>query len=209
MSKIVFRYFFDFLDGQEKWLNSMAERGYRLKNCGRISYTFDRCKRDEYEYAVEFIGDQSYSKAKDYSRYLEEMGLRVLTKNINLNFSCGRMKWRPYAKGMGQMATAPGSLNKELLIMEKRKDKRPFELHTDAQDRLKVYKAVRRTCFWAVLMMFGLVAVTFVPGGLFQSAAVMGILRLILSVIGFLFAVPAVKYTLLVNRLNTESKTFE
>ncbi len=32
MSKIVFRYFFDFLNSQEKWLNRMAKDGYRLKN---------------------------------------------------------------------------------------------------------------------------------------------------------------------------------
>ena len=65
MSRTVFRYFFDFLDGQENWLNNMAEKGYRLKKCGRITYTFDECQPNEYEYAVEFVGDKAYSKAKD------------------------------------------------------------------------------------------------------------------------------------------------
>ena len=87
MSKTVFRYFFDFLDGQEKWLNSMAEQGYRLKKCGRMTYTFDECNPNEYEYAVEFIGDKSYFEGKDYRRYLEGLGFRTFTKNINLNFS--------------------------------------------------------------------------------------------------------------------------
>lgn len=118
MSKTVFRYFFDFLDGQEKWLNSMAERGCRLTKCGKMTYTFDACVPGEYEYAIEFVGDRSYSKAKNYRVYLEEMGFRTLTKNINLNFSYGKVKWRPYAKGLGQIATSPGGFNKELLIVE-------------------------------------------------------------------------------------------
>lgn len=108
MKKTVFRYFFDFFDGQGKWLNSMAEHGYRLQKCGKMTYTFDKCKPAEYEYAVEYAGDKSYFKAKDYRGYLESMGFRTFTKNINLNFSFGKARWRPYAKGMGQIATSPG-----------------------------------------------------------------------------------------------------
>jgi hypothetical protein len=122
VSKTVFRYFFDFLDAQEKWLNSMAESGYRLKKCGKITYTFDECKPNEYEYSIEFVGDQSHSKAMDYRKYLDGMGFRSFTKNINLNFSFGKVRWRPYAKGMGQIATSPGGFNKELLILEKKRD---------------------------------------------------------------------------------------
>lgn len=209
MSKTVFRYFFDFLDGQEKWLNRMAERGYQLKKCGRMTYTFDVCRPGEYEYAVEFVGDRSYSKAKDYCAYLEEMGFRTLTKNINLNFSYGKAKWRPYAKGMGQIATSPGGINKELLIVEKKKDGSPFELHTDMGDRLDVYKAARRAYFWAVLMMFGLVAVTFIPDVSSLSTAMIWGGRTVIAVVGALLLIPAVKYALLANRLNSACKTFE
>ena len=52
MSKTVIRYFFDFLDGQEKWLNQMANRGYRLKKCGVLTYTFDQCEPEEYELSL-------------------------------------------------------------------------------------------------------------------------------------------------------------
>ncbi|HBR08045.1 MAG TPA: DUF2812 domain-containing protein [Clostridiales bacterium] len=209
MSKTVFRYFFDFLDGQEKWLNSMAERGYKLKNCGKVTYTFDACRPGEYEYAVEFVGDRAYSKAKDYCGYLEEMGFRTWTKNINFNFSYGKARWRPYAKGMGQIATSPGGFNKELLIVEKKKDGAPFELHTDARDRLDAYKAVRRAYFWAVLMMFGLVAMTFIPDVSSLPAAIAWVFRAVIAAAGILFLAPAVKYALLVNRLNSACKTFE
>lgn len=102
MSKIIFRYFYDFVDGQEKWLNSMADSGYRLKKCGRVFYTFEECQLCEYEYAVEYVGNKAYSQAKDYRRYLEGMGFRTYTKCININFSYGKVKWRPYAAGLGQ-----------------------------------------------------------------------------------------------------------
>lgn len=209
MSKTVFRYFFDFLDGQEKWLNSMAERGYRLKKCGKITYTFDACKPGEYEYAVEFVGDKSYSKAEDYREYLEGMGFRTFTKNINLNFPYGKVRWRPYAKGMGQIATSPGGFNRELLIVEKKRDGKPFEMHTDVHDKLDAYKSVRRAYFWAVLIMFGLVAATFIPNMSTLSVAMTWVLRAAVAVVGILLIIPTVKYSLLVNRLRNENKIFE
>lgn len=126
MSKIVFRYFFDFMDGQKNWLNRMAAQGYRLKKCGKILYTFDACTPDEYEYAVEYVGDKNYFEAKKYREFLEHMNFRTFTKNININFSYGKIKWRPYAKGLGQINTSPGGFNKELLILEKRKDGTPL-----------------------------------------------------------------------------------
>lgn len=209
MSKTVFRYFFDFLDGQETWLNSMAERGYRLKKCGKITYTFDECKPNEYEYAVEFVGDKAYSKIKDYRGYLESMGFRAFTKNINLNFSYGKVRWRPYARGMGQIATSPGGYNKEILILEKKRDEKPFELHTDVHDKLNTYKTVRRTYAWDVLMMLGLGAMTFIPNVSSMSVAMTWVLRAVILIISILFVIPTVKYSSLVKQLKEESKTFE
>ena len=209
MSKIVFRYFFDFLDGQEKWLNNMAKRGYRLKKCGRITYTFEECSPDEYEYAIEFVGDKAYSKAKDYRKYLESMGFCTFTKNINLNFSYLKVRWRPYAKGMGQIATSPGGFNKELLILEKKRDGKPFELHTDVHDKLSIYKTVRRACSWAVLIMAVLGAMTFIPGVVSASVPVTWVFRAALLIFCGLFAIPAVKYSSLLKYLKEESQTFE
>ncbi|WP_169007904.1 DUF2812 domain-containing protein [Faecalispora jeddahensis] len=209
MSKTVVRYFFDFLEGQEKWLNNMAGRGYRLKKCGKMTYTFDECEPNEYEYAVEFVGDQAYSKAKDYHKYLESMGFRAFTKNINLNFSYGKIRWRPYAKGMGQIAALPGGFNKELLILEKKRDGKPFELHTDIHDKRNLYKAVRRAYAWAVLMVALLSVMTFIPNAVSISAPMTWALRVVLLIFGGLFAVPTVKYSSLIQYLKEESKTFE
>lgn len=210
MSKIVFRYFFDFIDGQEQWLNSMAMRGFRLKKSGIFTYTFDECEPGMYEYAVEFVGDRSYVKACDYREYLESVGLRTFRKNINLNVSFGKVRWRPYAKGWGQIATSPGGFNRELLILEKQRDGSPFELHTDVSDKLSAYQLVRRVYLWTVLMMFALIAITFIPGAIAPSVSDTGmwIFRAALAMIGAVVVIPAVKYHMIVRHLETENQLY-
>lgn len=209
MSKTVFRYFFDFLDGQNQWLNLMAAQGYRLKKCGIFTYSFDVCAPSEYEYSVEFVGDRAYSKAKDYRQYLESLGFRTFTKNINLNLAFGKTKWRPFAKGMGQVATSPGGYNKELLILEKKRDGTPFELHTDIHDKLSVYKSVRLAYLWAVLLLVGMVAISFIPTVSSLSEVGTSILRLVLAIFSVLFIIPTAKYHLLIHKLKKESNIYE
>lgn len=209
MSKTVFRYFYDFLDGQENWLNRMAAQGYQLKKCARMTYTFDKSKPKEYEYAVEYVGDKAYSEVKDYRRYLESMGYGTFAKNINLNFSYGKIRWRPYAKGKGQLATSPGGFNKEILIIEKRRDGTAFELHTDRCDKLSTYQAVRRAYSWAVLIILALFAMSFLPDVSSLSLTMLWVLRLILLLINILYIIPAMKYTSLISKLKAESKIYE
>nr|WP_324293115.1 DUF2812 domain-containing protein [Lacrimispora defluvii] len=187
----------------------MAKDGYRLKKCGKLTYVFDECSPNEYEYAIEFVGNQSYSKAKDYRRYLESMGFHTFTKNIYLNISYGKVLWRPYAKGMGQIATSPGGLNKELLILEKKQDGKPFELHTDIHDKLSIYKTVRRAYTWAVFMITLLGVMTFLPNVMSVPFPMAWFLRIVLLIFFSLFLIPTVKYSSLMKYLKEESKIFE
>jgi hypothetical protein len=208
VSKTVIRYFFDFLDGQEKWLNQMANHGYRLKKCGVMTYTFDQCMPEEYEYAVEFVGDNAYSKIKDYRVHLEDMGFRTFSKNINLNFSYGKVRWRPYAKGMGQIATSPGGYNKELLILEKKRDGTPFNLHSNMQDKLETCKQIQSSYMWAVFMMLLLIIMTFIPDVFSMSFAMTWAIRAILFIFGILFMIPATNYWKKVKKLKEETNIY-
>ena len=74
MSKTVFKYFFDPIDHQEKWLNKMASEGFRLVGTTKCTYKFEGCKLDEYEYRVEFVGDKSEGELMKYIDFLDEMG---------------------------------------------------------------------------------------------------------------------------------------
>lgn len=208
MSKTVIRYFFDFLDGQEKWLNQMAKRGYRLKKCGVMTYTFDQCEPEEYEYAVEFVGDKAYSKIKDYHVHLENMGFRTFSKNINLNFSYGKVRWRPYAKGMGQIATSPGGYNKELLILEKKRDGTPFNLHSNIQDKLETCKQIMYSYMWVVFIMLLLITMTFIPEMFSMSFAMTWAFRAILFIFSILFTIPTIKYWKRAKKLKEESNIY-
>ena len=204
MTKTVVRYCFDFVEGQEKWLNKMALSGYRLVDCGKLTYKFESGAPGEYAYAVEFVADKSNSKAKDYRRFLEDAGFRTLTKNINLNFSVGKARWRPWADAGGQVSTSPGSYNKELLIIEKESDGKPFDLHTDMRELSAFFGTIRNSYLMAVLLLafFGIAG--------FTSLITMPVWgSIIFSVVGILFIIPAAKYAGIAWRYKQESRTNE
>ncbi len=144
MSKRCFRFFGGLLTAQARWLNRMAARGYRLEKTTRAVYEFTECEPDRYRYAVEFVADRSKSDADDYADFLRGCGYRVFFKNINLDYSFGKVKLRPWAQKGGRLATDRGTLHRELLIVEKINDGRPFELHTTLEDK-KRYCRVRAT----------------------------------------------------------------
>lgn len=119
MTKRICKFFFNNLVGQARWLNALSAQGYHLKSCGKLIYEFDSCQPEEYEYSVENVSDKNCIQLQEYQQHLEALGYRTFTKNINLNFSFGKIKWRPYAAGNGKIASSPGGYNKELLIVEK------------------------------------------------------------------------------------------
>lgn len=210
MKKIVFRYFIDFMDGQEQWLNRMANQGYRLAKCGKAWYVFETCQPGEYQYAVDFVADKGNKASRDYRAFIEGLGYRTFYKNINLNFSFGKMKWRPWAKGAGQLATTPGAFNKELLIIEKKNDGTPFEIHSDLQDQLSVYQTVRNACLWNTSIVLGLLIIAFMPGvaksgSAFWLTAVRVVIAAFVVFLGFL----SLRYVRIAQRLKEECETHE
>jgi hypothetical protein len=208
MTKRVFRYFFNFTDGQEKWLNEMAAKGWRLIKCGQLTYDFERCAPGEYEYAVEFVADKSYAKSKDYKAFLESMGYKTFYKNVNVGIFYGKAKWRPWGEGAGQIATAPGSFQKELIIVEKKKDGKSFELHTDLTDSLTLYRKIRMAYFWYAGVMFGL-ALMFSVYTVRMKSFYMALGAVLCGALGFLWLIPGMQTSQKVRRLKEEAKTNE
>jgi hypothetical protein len=182
------RFFGGFLDAQENWLNKMAQKGYRLISTGKMTYDFEECQPGEYQYAVEFVAQQSFTSAKEYRTFLEELGYKVFYKNINLNFSIGKMKWRPYGRGMGQISTNPGSYNKELFIVEKKNDGKPFNLHTTNYDKANYYKPLRNAWLTIAVMPFAF-AVWYYLDKSYVSKEV-----ITFGILGLLCSIPIIKY---------------
>lgn len=192
-----YRFFGGFLNAQEKWLNQMAEKGYRLVRTGKLSYEFIECEPGKYQYCIDFVAGQSYQKVKEYKKFLEDLGYQVFYKNINLNFSIGKVRWRPYGKGTGQIAVNPGNYNKELLIVEKRNDGRSFELHTTNEDKAFYYKSLRNMHLTVAVLFMISSSISFIQTLSFSKGVI------VFGLLGILFLIPTILYQ---NKLSYFSK---
>lgn len=186
--KKYYRFFGGRLSTQERWLNEMAHKGYHLVKTSKISYEFEECQPDQYQYSVEFVANQSYKKEREYRDFLEEMGYTVFYKNINLNFSRYKMVWRPYGSGTGQISANPGSYNKELFIVKKKNDGRPFELHTTNTDIAAYYKPIRNAWLTSVILFVALSLWQYISNQTFSKEVI------IFGLIGILFLIPVIFY---------------
>ena len=194
MSKKYYRFFGGLLTAQANWLNKISEKGYRLIRTGKMLYEFEECKPNQVKYCVEFIGQKSKDNAKDYHDFLEDMGYKVFYKSINLNYSIGKVRWRPWAEKGGRIATNATTFNRELLIVEKANDGKPFELHTSYEDKESYYSNLRNPWLLMVLM-FAIFTVA-------NRSIVLGMLTLILLI-------PVLVYQAEIMKNRHEAKTKE
>ena len=133
----------------------MARKGWRLVETGYLSFGFEPCKPGEFEDRVEFIAQMSQSKSENYHDFLKDCGYDVLYKNFHLDWTTGKINWRPYGQGRGQLSTYPGTFNRELLIVGKKKDGKPFELHSTNADKADYLRVLRNA--WLSIAAFFLV----------------------------------------------------
>lgn len=194
MNKKFYRFFGGLLTAQENWLNKMSEKGYRLIRTGKLLYEFEECKPGQFQYCVEFIGQKSKQNARNYHDFLEEMGYSVFYKNINLNYSVGKVRWRPWAEKGGRIATNATTFNRELLIVQKENDGKPFELHTSYEDKESYYSNLRNP-WLLLLLMFAVFTVV-------NQSVILGILTLI-------SLIPVIVYQSQIMKNRREAKTKE
>ena len=192
MVKKVNRFFGASTEIQAKWLNRMASEGWRLIRTGKMSYEFESCDPGRYQYAVEFIADKSQKNAEDYKAFLEGCGYKVWYKNANLSYSVGKVRWRPWAEAGGQITTSWTTYNKELLIVEKENDGKPFELHTTAADRIGFLKKWRNVWLTYTAMFF-LMGILF----LFHTP----IASVVFGCLGLLSLIPVVLYQVQIRKI--------
>lgn len=151
MNKTCWRFYGGLIVSQEKWLNKMAADGYRLIRTTKAKYEFQQCHQGQYQYRVEFIGQKSKENGEDYANFLENCGYCVFFKNVNLNYSFGKVQGRPWADRGGRIATNSTTYNRELLIVEKESNGKEFELHTTFEDKQQYCKNMRKP--WLFLFL--------------------------------------------------------
>lgn len=180
-----YRYFWTLLAAQSRWLNKMADRGLRLSRTEKLLYEFQPCAPGQYRYCVEFVAHLSREKAEDYARFLEDCGYRTWFKNANLDWNVGKVKVRPWADQGGRLASNATTYNRELLIVEKENDGKPFRLHTALEDQIRYRKAQRRPALFLLAVMTPLAALTRSwPAALFAALALAVLIRHQLALAG-------------------------
>ena len=180
-----YRYFWTLLAAQSHWLNKMADRGLRLSRTEKLLYEFQPCAPGQYRYCVEFVAHLSREKAEDYARFLEDCGYRTWFKNANLNWNVGKVVGRPWAEPGGRLASNATTYNRELLIVEKENDGKPFRFHTALEDQIRYRKAQRRPALFLLAVMAPLAALTRSwPAALFAALALAVLIRHQLALAG-------------------------
>ena len=180
-----YRYFWTLLGTQASWLNKMADRGLRLAATEKLLYQFEPCQPGAYRYCVECVGHLSREKAEDYAQFLEDCGYRVWFKNMNLDWNVGKVEARPWAEPGGRLASNATTYNRELLIVEKENDGKPFRLHTALEDQIRYRKAQRRPALFLLAVMTPLAALTRSwPAALFAALALAVLIRHQLALAG-------------------------
>ncbi|WFA09267.1 DUF2812 domain-containing protein [Tissierella sp. Yu-01] len=149
------RIFLDPIEGQEKWLNERVTEGLRLSRVGRFIYEFNKCEPNQFQYAVDYIGNKSNAQRKEYENFLDEVGITYFEKPLNLGqFSIGRIKYRPYANKGGKLATSRGMINREILILEKEYDGKTFDIYSSLEDKILALKERRKPHFYLLIFIF-------------------------------------------------------
>ena len=106
----------------------------------------------------------------------------------------GKVRLRPWAEMGGRIATNATTFNRELLIVEKSNDGKPFELHTSYADKEKYYRNLRNPWLF-LLLLFALFAIT-------KHSIVLGIFSLV-------SAIPSILYQLQIINVRQKAKTWE
>lgn len=132
------------LRAQAKWLNKMARLGWRLADTGKLDYSFVPCEPGEYQYAVDYVGNFSREHGEDYAQFLAGCGYRTWFKNVNLQWSRGKLRWNPAGEPGARISSERTNLDRELIIVERRAEPGEFRLYTTVEDELDVLRGMRR-----------------------------------------------------------------
>ena len=185
MRKKCYRFFGALLTSQGNWLNKMSEKGFRLVRAGKLLYEFEPCTPGQYQYQVELVADKSKENAEDYALFLEDIGYRVFFKNINLNYSVGKIRWRPWTEKGGTISTNKTTFNRELLIVEKINDGKPFELHTSYEDKAIYCRKLQKLWFFLFL--------TAVIMGIFMRTWILGTISAVSLIVLIVYQIEHMK----------------
>ena len=192
--KLVVAFFGGLIKAQVKWLNKKSAEGWRLVKSGIMTYTFERCEPDEYQYAVDYVGSKAFDEAQEYHDFLESLGYKVLYKNINPTYTLLRVRFRPFKKKPWVPVTNLDAYNRELLIVERKTEEGEFRLHTSGEDIKNYYLELIAPYAFLLVLFGGLGIVT---------------MNIFTGAVAALFLIPIIIYLCEINKVKKLEKTEE
>ena len=172
----------DAADGQEKWLNKMAQRGLRLLSVNYTTYEFESCQPGEYEYHIEVVKGKTKEEILERQKYLARRGIKSIPKSISNNRSMNQAKGHSIGSGSDQIVMVPDLKLPELLILERTKDSEEFEMRSDTAFRSKYYQRLRTKVMFVdmALMLLALMIAFNTDGSIFVTALTLFLVVVIL-----------------------------
>lgn len=197
MSKVVFKYFFDAIDGQENWLNKMADSGYRLTKVTNYAYHFEACEPGTYHYDVELVTEKTYPALMRRRDVLAEQGFHSFSKNMNINVSIGKVKAGSWNKGNGSDLSEPA--NHELLILESKKEERGSVKVTESADIIRKYRDIRGVYLFLLILACGYLTYRFNMASALETSSI--ILNAVLAGVSLFSIFVVGKYSKLIHKV--------
>ena len=146
---------------------------------------------------MDFVGNLSRAHGDDYAAFLSGFGYKTWFKNVNLQWSRGKVRWNPAGEPGARIISDRTNLDRELLIVERRAEPGEFRLYTSAEDEIEVLRDMRRRSLYPVLIFAALGVLALALG-----------LTLVQSLACWLFvaiyAAPCAAYTLRIAHLKRE-----
>ena len=182
------------LRAQAKWLNKMVSLGWRLADTGKLDYTFVPCEPGEYQYAVDFVGNLSRAHGDDYAAFLSGFGYRTWFKNVNLQWSRGKVRWNPAGEPGARISSDRTNLDREILIVERRAEPDEFRLYM-VEEEIDVLRDMRRRSLYPAVIFAAL-------GALALALRICTpVQSLVFWVFAAVFAIPCAAYTFRIARM--------
>lgn len=177
MGKFIFKYFFNFLGPQKKWLNEMAGKGWRLVEVSTFGYRFERCLKSEYIYEVVYSGYRRKEISIPYLNRLLDSGYNVFIKGLNRTMSSEKLKLKHSLGKVYNPKFSPRDGYKDVLIIEKKNDGKSFEVISVRDNNLRDLKFMRAIALGLTI----LVIVLFFSGLYSEKPALAAIFAILFS----------------------------
>lgn len=174
MKKCV-KFFFNPIEDRERFLNEQASKGFQLEESGSFVHKFSKANNDSsLHYSVQYIGNKNNKERQDYIDFVRNLNLKVFFVPMNIGkFAIGSVRFRPFNKGRSSVATAPGMINREIMIIESNGDNQ-IPIFTDHESRYQAFRERRIPYIYLALaaLIFIILGVTQLQGSLFESTFV-------------------------------------